>query len=66
MEQEYLAQKKQPPHKGPQKEPRHGPTVGSYGMAVSHERGTPVGGRGSVVAGCVYPPLLLGAKGVRV
>ena len=28
---------------GPPQEPRHGPTVGSYGMAASYKRGTPVG-----------------------
>ena len=43
--QGYLAHKKPPPHLGPPKEPRHGPTVGSYGETVSYERGTPV---------CVY------------
>ena len=32
-----------PPPLGPAEEPRHGPTVGSYGVAVSYERGTLVG-----------------------
>jgi hypothetical protein len=38
--QGYLAHKKQPPFLGPSQEPRHGPTVGSHGGAVSYERGT--------------------------
>ena len=41
--QGYLAHKKPPPPLGPPKQPRHGPTVGSYGVGVSYERGTPVG-----------------------
>ena len=41
--QGYLAHKIPPPPPGPPYEPRHGPTVGSYGVAVSYERGTPVG-----------------------
>ena len=40
--QGYLADKKPPPPLGPPQEPRHGPTVGSYGVAVSYKRGTPV------------------------
>ena len=40
--QGYLAHKKQPPPLGPPQEPRHGPTVGSYGGAGSYERGAPV------------------------
>ena len=40
--QGYLAHKKPPFPLGPPYEPRHGPTVGSYGVAVSYERGTPV------------------------
>jgi len=31
-----------PPPLGPPYEPRYGPTVGSYGVAVSYKRGTPV------------------------
>ena len=31
-----------PPPLEPQQEPRHGPTAGSYGVAVSYKRGTPV------------------------
>ena len=41
--QGYLAHKKPLPRLGPPNEPRHVPTVGSYGMAISHKRGTPVG-----------------------
>jgi len=33
--QGYLTHKKQPPPLAPQQEPRQGPTVGSYGVAVS-------------------------------
>ena len=40
--QGYLAHKKQPTPLGPPLEPRRGPTVGSYGGAVSYEHGTPV------------------------
>jgi len=40
-----LAHKKQPPPPGSPSGPRHSPTVGSYGGAVSYERGTPVDGR---------------------
>ena len=40
--QGYLAHKKPPSPLGPPYEPKHGPTVGSYGVAVSYERGTPV------------------------
>jgi len=40
--QGYFAHKKPPPPPGPPYEPRHGPTVGSYWVACSHERGTPV------------------------
>ena len=40
--QGYLAHKKTPTPLGPPYDPRHGPTVGSYGVAVSCERGTPV------------------------
>jgi hypothetical protein len=40
--QGYLAEKKTPRPLGPPQEPRHGPTEGSYGVAVSHKRGTPV------------------------
>ena len=29
-----------PPPLGPPQEPRHGPTVGSYGVAVSYKRGS--------------------------
>ena len=39
--QEYLAHKKQSFHLGPRYGPRHSPTVGSYGVAVSYKRGTP-------------------------
>ena len=35
--------KKQPPPLGPPWGPRRSPTVGSWGSAVSYERGTPVG-----------------------
>jgi hypothetical protein len=38
-----LAHKKPPPLLGPPEEPRHGPTVGSYGVVDPYERGTPVG-----------------------
>ena len=38
----FFAHKKPPHPLGPQWEPRHGPTVGSYGVAVSYKRGTPV------------------------
>jgi len=38
----YLAHKQQHPPLGPTQGPRHSPTVGSYGSAVSYERGTPV------------------------
>jgi len=41
--QGYLAHKKTPPPLGPPYDPRHDYTVGSYGVAVSYERGTPVG-----------------------
>ena len=41
--QGYLAHKKPLPRLGPPLVPRHGPPVGSYGMAVSYKRGTPVG-----------------------
>ena len=34
-----------PPPLGPPWEPRHGPTVGSYGVAVSYEQGTHAGCR---------------------
>ena len=34
--------KKSPTPLGPPYEPRHGPTVGSYGVAVYHKRGAPV------------------------
>ena len=40
--QGYLAHKTQPPPLGPPYEPGHDPTVGSYGVAVSHKQGTPV------------------------
>ena len=39
--QGYLAHKKPPPTRTPL-DPRHGPTEGSYGVAFSYERGTPV------------------------
>ena len=31
------------PPQGPSTEPRHSPTARSYGVAVSYQRGTPVG-----------------------
>jgi hypothetical protein len=40
--QGYLAHKKPATPLGHPYGPRHGPTVGSYGAAVSYERGTPV------------------------
>jgi hypothetical protein len=40
--QGYLAHKKQTTLPGPPKDPRHRPTVGSWGGALSYERGTPV------------------------
>ena len=40
--QGYLAHKKPPPPLGPPWETRHGPTVGSNGVAFSYQRGTPV------------------------
>ena len=39
--QEYLAHKKQPPSLEPPHGPRHSPTAGSQGGAVSDERGPP-------------------------
>ena len=41
----YLTYKKSPPPLGPPGEPRHGPTAGSYGVAVSYKHGTPVARR---------------------
>ena len=41
--QGYLAHKKSPTPLGPPKDPAHMPTVGSYGVAFSYQRGTPVG-----------------------
>ena len=43
--QGYLAHKKAPPSLGPPWKPRHGPSVGSYGVVVSYERGTPESAR---------------------
>jgi hypothetical protein len=40
--QGYLAHKKVRPLPGSPQGPRHSPTAGSYGGAVSHERGTPL------------------------
>ena len=40
--QEYPTYKEPPPSLGLPWEPRHGPTVGSYGFALSYKRGTPV------------------------
>ena len=40
--QGYIAHKKPRPPSGPPWEPRHGPTVGSYGVAFFSKRGTPV------------------------
>ena len=40
--QGYLAHKKMPTPLGPPTDPRHRPTVGSYGGAFSDARGTPV------------------------
>ena len=40
--QGYLAHDKPPPPLGPPYEPRYDPTAGSYGVAVSYKRGTPV------------------------
>ena len=40
--QGHLAHKTTPTPLGPPYDPGHGPTVGSYGAAVSYERGTPV------------------------
>ena len=37
----YLTHKKTPTPLGPPNEPRHGPTVGSYGVAVSHKNVAP-------------------------
>ena len=37
-----LAHKKRPNPLGPSQDPRYRPTVGSYGVAVSLQRGTPV------------------------
>ena len=51
-----------PPPVGPPQEPRHGPTVGSYGLAISDVRGTPVlletAARSMVHPDCVKPPQL--------
>ena len=41
--QGYLAHEKPPPPLGLPWERMHGSPVGSYGVAVSYERGTPVG-----------------------
>ena len=38
----YLAHEKAPPSPGPPKGPKRSPTVGSWGVAVSYERGNPV------------------------
>jgi len=40
--QGYFAHKKTPTPLGPLYGPEHGPTVGSWGAAVSYERSTPV------------------------
>ena len=40
--QGYLAHKKSPPAPGPPQDPRHRPTIGSKGGAISHERGASV------------------------
>ena len=40
--QGYLARKKTPIPLGPPQDPRLGPTVGSYCLAVSYKRGTPL------------------------
>ena len=40
--QGYLAHKKATTPLGPPQDPRHSPSVGSEGVAVSYERGTPV------------------------
>ena len=40
--QRFLAHKKQTPRLGAPLGPRHSPTVGSEGFAVSYERGAPV------------------------
>ena len=40
--QGYLAHKKTRNSQGPPKDPRHGLTVGSCGVAVSYERDSPV------------------------
>ena len=40
--QGYLANKKTPTPLGPPLDPRHRPTVGSLGGAVSYDRGTPL------------------------
>ena len=42
LPQGHLAHKKQPPLLGPPWGPKHSPTVGPQGDAVSHERDTPV------------------------
>ena len=42
MLQGYLADKKMLPLRGPPWGPEHRPTAGSYGVAFSYERGTPV------------------------
>ena len=43
-----------PPPLGQPSEPRHGSTVGSYGVAVSYKRGTPVTCCATCVCVCVY------------
>ena len=48
-----------PPPQGPPEEPRHGPTVGSYGAAVSYKQGTPVGIGAYVAAVGVFAVRLL-------
>ena len=55
--QGYLAHTKTPTPLGPPKDPRHRPTVGSSGGAVSYRRGNPVGFRVCGLAP-IAPPCL--------
>ena len=53
--QGYLAHKKPPTPLTPPEEPRHGPAVGSCGVAVSFGRGTPTPPRARIAAPSCYP-----------
>ena len=57
--QGYLTVKKPPTPLGPPEEPRHGPTVGAYGVAFFYQRGTPALHPRSPNAPAADPSLLL-------